>query len=184
MNNVYSINKVKEKELFDILSKMSRILSNPVGPEEHYVKDFLECANRLFSNWQSTMNQIANHSLGENKFWEFFERFLNECKNGSWSGMARHKPVIEHYKKELYAAVSQMLSARNDIKNVINIIKNTTLSSGLNKIEGLTAFPMTGMLFAFDQANFMILDEPVLDYFDLNGNYDAALSNYNFIIDT
>ena len=184
MYNIPSINPDKEKELEDILNQMSNIeVNKSLTIEQRYAQQFLECAHKLFLDWRPTMKRIASKEVDENSFWGFFERFLNECENGSWSGMARHKPAIERFKQELYNVVSKMLLSKTNINEVINIIKNTTMPSGASKIDGLTAFPMTGILFASDEDNFMILDEPVLDYFGLNGNYNNALSNYKYIID-
>ncbi|KJE49789.1 MULTISPECIES: hypothetical protein [unclassified Acidiplasma] len=184
MHNAPSISPDREKELENILSQMSNIITNKsLTTEQRYAQQFLECTHKLFLAWKPTMKRIASKEIDENTFWGFFERFLNECENGSWSGMARHKPAIEPFKQQLYNIVSQMLLSKANINEVINIIKNTTMPSGANKIDGLTAFPMTGILFASDEDNFMILDEPVLDYFGLQEDYDGALSNYKYIID-
>lgn len=178
----------REKELESILTNLSGFLTNgnTLSEKQKFTRQFLDCSYHIFLGWRSTLNRIMNPGLDEEEFWNIFEKFCNECQNGSWSGMARHKSEIAIHKGQLYGSVHQMLSNRTDVDNVIRIIKEVTTSSGSNKIEGLTAFPMTGILFAYDEEDFMILDGPVLEYFgftdEIDKRYDRALSEYREII--
>jgi hypothetical protein len=182
------MNVAKEKELEGILNQLSGLLTNkyPSSGRHEDARLFLDCSYNLFLGWRSSLNRIMNLELDEYEFWETFESFCNECQNGSWSGMARHKSEIKPRRGQLYKSVHQMLLARTDVNKVIRIIKNVTTSSGPDKIGGLTAFPMTGILFAYDEENFMILDSPVMDYFGFTGEieerYYRALSGYGEII--
>lgn len=173
----------KEKKLEKVLDAMSEIMTDTSRFTVKYeVRKFLQCSYDIFSLWKAKLNSIALGTSDENKFWDYFEDFLNECGNGSWSGMSRHKSEIYIQKSFLYTLVQKLLSAENNLDKIVGIIRNITNESSLNKINGLTPFPLTGMLFASNEENFMVLDNPVIKYFSLKG-YDDALQDYGNIIE-
>lgn len=51
----------------------------------------------------------------------------------------------------------------------------------MDKINGLTPFPQTGILLVSTGENLMVLDKPVIEYFVFQ-NYGDALSEYGKII--
>lgn len=176
----------KEVELETILNSMARILNNnPTRfTTEYEVAEFLRCSHNLFSSWKVKLGPILAGTYSDDQFWLLFEKFCRECENGSWSGMSRHKSKIEPYKSSLYASVRNLLSAGVDAKSLVCIIQSVTKDSSPSKITGLTPFSLTGILFASDEDNFMILDDPVLEYFGFKRwDYEGALSEYLEIID-
>jgi hypothetical protein len=173
----------KEKDLEKILEKMSWIMKDDTRFTVRYeVRKFLQCSYDLFSSWKGRFNPDVVGEYDTDKFWGFFEIFMNECGNGSWSGMARHKSEIYIHRSNLYSSVLKLLSASSDTGKVINIINNVTDKSGMDKINSLTPFPLTGILFASNEENFMVLDKPVIEYFGFE-NYGDALSEYGKIIE-
>lgn len=174
----------KEVELERILNSMAGILNNnPTRFTPKYeVAEFLRCSHNLFSSWKGRLGPVLAGTYSDNQFWLLFEEFCRECKNGSWSDMCRHKSEIEPHKSALYVSVRNLLSAGMHINRVVDIIQSVTKASNPSKITGLTPFPLTGILFASDEENFMILDNPVLEYFGFK-SYEGALLEYQKIID-
>ena len=174
---------VKETELKKVLDAMSDIMMDTSRfTIKHEVRRFLQCSYDIFSSWKAKLNSIALGTSNENQFWDFFKDFLNECGNGSWSGMSRHKSEIYMQKSHLYNSIQKLLSAGSDLSKIVAIIRNITDESSLNKINGLTAFPLTAMIFALNEKNFMVLDNPVIEYFGFKG-YGDALQDYDKIIE-
>lgn len=175
----------KQKELENVLNGMTSILMNNHPkknkiPDE--VREFLQCAYSLFSSWNGKLIPLLTGTYDADKFWPVFVDFLNECENGSWSQMARRKSEIEKYKTQLFSSIEQLLSTRADLDKTVGIMESVTENSSPKKIAGVTPFILSGILFASDEDNFMILDNPVLEYFDLK-DYREALSEYRNIID-
>lgn len=174
----------KHKELENILNGMASILTykGPKNKEWDEVSEFLQCAYGIFSNWKGKLNLLLTGTYDADKFWPLFEDFLGECKNGSWSQMARHKSEIAKYKTQLFSSLEQLLSARANLNTTVGIMESVTENSSPKKIARLTPFILSGILFASDEDNFMILDNPVLEYFGFK-DYGEALSEYRNIID-
>ena len=175
----------KESDLENILNKLESILTYK-GPKSKYVdevREVLKCSYRLFSGWKGRLGPLLTGAYSEDGFWSLFEEFLCECNNGSWSQMSRHLAEIADYKKILFYSVQQLLSAGSDLDLVAEIMRSVTDPSSPKKIKGLSPFILSGISFAFDEDNFMILDKPVLEYFGIS-NYEQALSEYKTIIDT
>lgn len=175
----------KQKELEKILTEMAILLTPNItkSPVKHEVCQFLGCAYGLFSSWKSKFNPSLIGTYNADKFWTLFEDFLDESNNGSWSQMARGKDKIKKDKVQLFSSVKQLLTNGSNLGEVVRIIKNVTSESSANKILGLTPFKLSGILFAHDENNYMILDNPVTEYFGYK-DPDQALLNYKNIIDT
>ncbi len=174
----------KQKELENVLNGMASILTYnyPKNKKLDEVREFLQCAYGLFSSWKGKLNPHLTGTYDADKFWPLFVDFLKECENGSWSQMARHESKIEKYKTQLFSSLEQLLSARANLNGTIRIMNSVTENSSPKKIAGLTPFILSGILFASDEDNFMILDNPVLEYFNLK-DHREALSEYRNIID-
>ena len=95
--------------------------------------------------------------------------------------MSRHRPEIECYKVQLWSSIQQLLTNSTNISRAVQIIDTTTSNSSKNKIPGLTPFILSGIIFAYDENNYMILDKPVMEYFHLK-NYKEALLDYHKIV--
>ena len=173
----------KSKNIDIILSKMQLILNgHSTNPQDIQVKQFLDCANDLFKKWANTFTTGYLNSINENQFWEIFIEFLRECRNGSWSQMARHENEIEKYKSQLFQLVKDLIANSTDLGTVLNLIKDATFSGRSNKIKGLSPFILTGIMFASDQNSFMILDQPVLDFFTTDAQDALTLQTYQNIL--
>ena len=157
---------------------------NNTNPQDRQVKQFLDCANNLFNGWANTFTTTYLNGINENQFWEIFIEFLRECRNGSWSQMARHENEIEKYKSQLFQLVKDLIANSTSLGTVLNLIRDTTLPSGSNKITGLSPFILTGIMFVSDQNSFMILDQPVLDFFTTDAQDALTLQTYQNIVNT
>lgn len=176
------ISQQKEVQLEKILNQMTNILMpNNFGAQMSEVRQFLQCAYNLFSSWKAKLNLSLVGNYDPNRFWPLFEDFLKESENGSWSQMSRHRPEIEGYKVQLWSSIQQLLTNSTNISRAIQIIDTATSNSSKNKIPGLTPFILSGIIFAYDEDNYMILDKPVMEYFDLK-NYEEALLEYCKIV--
>ena len=174
----------KQKDLENILNGMASILTYNGQKNKGWndAREFLRCAYGLFAGWKGKLNPPLTRTYDAATFWPLFVDFLKECKNGSWSQMARHNSEIEKYKTQLFSSLDQLLLARANLDKTIGIMESLTGSSSPVKIAGLTPFILSGILFASDEDNFMILDNPVLEYFHIK-DYREALSEYRKIID-
>lgn len=174
-----------ENDLKNILEKLSGILTYKIAAPGAVdeVREVLKCAYGIFRSWKSKLDPLLTGTYTADTFWPLFEEFTHECKNGSWSQMYRHNNDIVKYKKPLFSSVKSLLSVGPKIGLAVEIMRDVTDLKRLNKIKGLTPFQLSGILFAFDEDNFMILDGPVLKCFGIS-DYSRALSEYKTIIDT
>lgn len=174
----------KQKDLENILAGVVDVLSytGPKSAAKSGVSDFLHCAYELFKSWEGKFSPILTGVYDQDTFWALFEDFLRECCNGSWSQMSRHKNEIADYKESVFSSVQRLLSAGTSLGPVVEIVKEVTDKSSSSKIKGLSPFILSGILFASNEDNFMILDKPVLEYFGLK-DFKQALTEYKNIID-
>ncbi len=98
----------KQKDLENILNGMADVLrhNGPKSTVQDKVGRFLQCAYGLFGSWKGGLNQILSGGYSVDQFWSLFEGFLNECNNGSWSQMSRHKGEIAKNKESLFSSVN------------------------------------------------------------------------------
>ena len=173
----------KEEKLENILIQMAnfRADDNTKITAGFMARKYLQCTYDLFSSWRSEIGYILEVSYNENKFWSFFEEFCRESENGSWSLMCMNNSKVEKEKFKFFSTVRDILLSRGDIQKIILLLNNVTDNSSPNKIIGLAPFPLTAILFASEEENYMVLDKPVLNYFGFS-NYGEALPEYREII--
>lgn len=175
---------IREKEkLENILIQMAnfRADDNKKITDGFMARKYLQCAYDLFGSWRSKIGYILEGSYDENNFWSFFEKFCKESENGSWSLMCMNNSKVEKEKLKFFSTVRDILLSRGDIQKIILLLNNVTDNSSQNRIIGLSPFPLTAILFASDEENYMVLDKPVLNYFGFS-NYGEALPEYREII--
>lgn len=173
----------KQRNLKTILKDMADILSdNSYSTEKYNVRKFLQCAYKIFASWKVKWNYVMEEAYDENRLWSIFQDFCRECGNGTWSLMCRANSKLVHHKAEFHNSVQKILQNRDNEKKIIELIADFTEGSSKNKITGLTPFQLTAILFASDEANFMVIDKPILEYFEYK-DYRTALNNYQRIVD-
>ena len=171
-----------EGNLERILESMTNLLAEKTYLTQKYnVRKFLECAYGIFASWQVKWNSLLEEAFDEKRFWSFFEDFCRECENGSWSLMCMANSKLKYNKAEFYKSVRQIFDAKGNLEKITHLIRDVTDHSSKNKINGLTPFQLTGILFASEEENYMVIDRPVLEYFGIK-NYGNALDNYDKIV--
>ncbi len=159
----------------DIMS--GKILSN-YSPD---IKGFLNCSYGIFSGWKNKFSLTNLQQVGVNGFRTYISDFLPESGNGSWSGLARHKPDIQAKISTLYANIITLLKSKGDINQVKMNLCTFCNPGSKSYFKGQTPFLLTAILFASDEDNFMVLDSPVREFYGRDSNNDA-IGIYDSII--
>ncbi|QRF75024.1 hypothetical protein Thermo_00517 [Thermoplasmatales archaeon] len=176
MPNSVSFNSLLER-VRDIVS--GKILSK----DSMNTKDYLDCSYGIFSGWKNKFSLTNLKQVGENGFASYIHDFLPESGNGSWSGLARHKPDIEANIGILYENVITLLRSKGNVGEVKEYLTTFSSSGSKNHFNGQSVFLLTAILFANDEDNFMVLDSPVREFYGRDSN-NSAVEIYDSIIRT
>jgi hypothetical protein len=169
-----------------VLSKMSEILNGKFAKlDEEYVYNYFKIAYGLFSKWKQIfeLKNIEGSSLQEIQ--DQVKMFLLERNNGSWStmhwanGNVPKDPNLKEALIELLGyKTTNGLPDFDDVKRRIGILvdKNSNFH-----IKGMSILFCTSVLFAHYEENFMIMDGPVRDIFQIKDDA-GQLEYYDHII--
>ena len=169
-----------------VLNKMSNILNgNFANSDERDIKNYLEKAHDLFSQWKSVFELKYIKVSTLSGIQAQVKEFLLERNNGSWSGMQRSNANVPK-EPNLKDALIKLLEYRtnNGVPDLDDVTKRIDMLSNKKSdlhINGMSIFFCTAVLFVHDPENFMVMDGPVRDIFQVK-NDPGQLANYNNII--
>ncbi len=187
MNIPLSINSDFER----VLIKFRDITEgNIVTFEDKEIAEFLMQAKGRFSTWKSFLNSNYLKSIKKSPqlpdyFCDMVKRCLPENGNGSWNGMERQESNLCSQYIKLIDAFIDILDFNHfifpDYDNVKELLHEYVDHTSTKHISGMGTLLATSILFVFDENHFMVLDEPVKTYFNVNDDKDG-IDNYDKII--
>lgn len=149
------------------------------------IHDYLFAAHTLFLTWSGKFTFSMINSMTPNTVIGMVRDFIPEGNNGSWNNLQRGGITNSNsllLKNGLLYLVNYrynyMLPDINDIENRLTRLCST---NAYGYIKGMSIFFCTAVLFANDNKNFMVIDQPVREYFRL-GNKIKQLNDYNNVI--
>ncbi|AAT42610.1 hypothetical protein [Picrophilus oshimae] len=153
------------------------------------IAEFIIRSEGLFRSWKSFFNpaylsNIKRSPQLKNYFCEMLEKYLPESGNGSWNGMDMQTGNLCNQYNNVLDAFIDILNFNkfifpdyDDVKSLLH--KYVDRVSG--HISGMGILLTTSILFIHDENHFMVLDDPVKKYFQINNDNDA-IDNYDSII--
>ncbi|WP_084273108.1 hypothetical protein [Picrophilus oshimae] len=167
-----------------ILGRIGDIINNNfMNPQDILIHDYLIAAHNLFLTWAGRFPSAINN-ITRNQLQNMLSDFILEANNSSWNNMQRtdmavaQNPNLRNVLQDLVYNINNGLPNINDVVRRLNNICNPSLRTHVN---GMGVFLATAILFANDNRNFMVIDNPVRMCFGLNNNI-SQIAQYNNII--
>ncbi|MHB1709628.1 MAG: hypothetical protein ACYCT2_09165 [Thermoplasmataceae archaeon] len=171
---------------YRMLGSIQQIVSGKkLGPKMNEARNFLSCAYGIFSSWKPFFSPSNLNSITPDQFWAGFETFLSERGNGSWSQLKRHKNSLKNNREKLLSNIKTLINTKNNFSQVLDNLRDFCDTKSRNYFKGQSLFLMTGILFASDEDNFMVIDGPVRRYFFPNKRYasnEDMIKIYSIVI--
>jgi hypothetical protein len=166
-------------------------IGNITNSDDEKVAKYIHCAKSLFNSWKYFFNSnylsnLKNSSHFSNYFCDMLKLYLPERGNGSWNGMERQEANLCSNPKLLIEALIDMLNYKTinslpDYNDVERMLSKYQVQKSTNHVNGMGILLATSALFVSNQDNFMVVDKPIMNYFNITTTEDA-IQNYQNII--
>ncbi len=149
------------------------------------IHDYLNTAHTLFLTWSGKFTFSRINSMTSDAVMDMIKNFIPEGNNGSWDNIQR-VGITNSNSSLLKNRLLYLVNYRNknmipNIKDVVNRLTRLYSTNAYGHIKGMSIFFYTAVLSANNNTNFMVINQPVREYFGL-GNNIKWLNNYNNVI--